>query len=182
MLQKIKIYSVLMMTVLSFLSCTNELSLQRFFIDSKENDYYLALDIPSSILEMKDQNPSQEMIDIAKTIRKINFLGFQLTEDSKVSFLAEKTKVKAILKQETYHELMRINSGKIELMVKFLGNEDAIDEVVIYGADKEKGFLVMRVLGTDMNPASIFKMLKNVKIDEDNLNFNQLKDILSSKN
>lgn len=180
MIQKSKIYGLLLITVLSLLSCNNELSLQRFFIDSKENDYYLALDIPSSILELKDENASQEIKDIAKTIRKINFLGFQLTEDSKASFLAEKAKVKAILKQDSYHELMRINSGKTELMVKFLGDEDAIDEVVVYGADKEKGFLVMRVLGNNMNPASIFKMMQNVKIDENNMSLNQLKEILSS--
>jgi len=180
MIQKSKIYGLLFLTVFSLLSCNNELSLQRFFIDSKENDYYLALDIPSSILELKDENASQEIKDIAKTIRKINFLGFQLTEDSKATFLAEKTKIKAILKQSTYHELMRVNSGETELMVKFLGAEDAIDEVVVYGSDKEKGFLVMRVLGSDMNPASIFKMMQNVKIDENNMSLNQLKGILSS--
>lgn len=180
MTQKFKVYGLLLLTVISLLACNNELSLQRFFVDSKENDYYLALDIPSSILQLKDDNASQEIKDIAKTIRKINFLGFQLTDESKATFLAEKTKIKAILKQDTYHELMRVNSGKTELMVKFLGDEDAIDEVVVYGADKEKGFLVMRVLGNDMNPASIFKMLQNVKLDEDNISLNQLKGILSS--
>jgi len=180
MIKKSKIYGLLLMTVLSLLSCNNELSLQRFFIDSKENDYYLALDIPSSILELKDADASQEIKDIAKTIRKINFLGYQLTEESKVNFNAEKTKVRGILKQSNYHELMRVNSGKTELMVKFLGEEDAIDEVIVYGADGEKGFLVMRILGKDMNPASIFKLMQNVNIDDDNASLAQLKGILSS--
>ncbi|MBL4745697.1 MAG: DUF4252 domain-containing protein [Flavobacteriaceae bacterium] len=180
MSQKFKLYGVLLLTVLSVLSCTKELSLQRFFIDSKENDYYLALDIPSSILIQKDENTSQEIKDITNTIRKINFLGYQLTAASETDLSSEKSKIKAILKQDSYHELMRVNSGNTELIVKFLGEEDAIDEVIIYGADKEKGFLIMRVLGDKMNPASIFKMLQKVKIDKDNMNFKQLKGILSS--
>lgn len=179
-MKNLKIFGLLMVTVLSLLSCNNELSLQRFFIDSKENDHYISLDIPTSILQLKDADATEEIKNIVKTIRKVNFLGFQLTEDSKAIFLAEKTKIKAILKQSSYHELMRINSGKTELMVKFLGDEDAIDEVVVYGADKDKGFMVMRVLGTDMNPASIFKMMQNVNIDKDNIGLAQLKGILSS--
>ncbi len=174
------IYGLFLIAILSLFSCNNQVSLQRFYIDSKENDHYLSLDIPSSIIQLKENEATDEIKDIVKTIRKINFLGFQLTEETKAEFLIEKAKVKGILKQTTYQELVRLNSGKTEVMVKFLGAEDAIDEVVIYGSDKEKGFVVMRILGDKMNPAQIFKMLKNVKIDNNNEGFKQLKGILKS--
>ncbi|PCI31550.1 MAG: hypothetical protein COB60_11215 [Flavobacteriaceae bacterium] len=180
MKRRYTIYGLFLITVLSFISCDNQQSLQRYYIDSKENDSYISLDIPSSILQLKEGDTTEEIKDILKTIRKINFLGFQLTEETKAEFLTEKAKVKGILKQTSYQELMRLNSGSAELMVKFLGAEDAIDEVVVYGSDKEKGFIVMRILGDEMNPAQIFKMLQNINIDENNAGLEQLKGILSA--
>ena len=45
---------------------------------------------------------------------------------------------------------------------------DAIDEVIVYGDMKNTGFVVIRVLGDDMNPeqlASFASHLKNMKFD-----------------
>ena len=43
----------------------------------------------------------------------------------------------------------------------FTGKDDAIDELIVYGYDNDRGLGVARVLGKDMNPQKIMKMMKS---------------------
>jgi hypothetical protein len=48
-------------------------------------------------------------------------------------------------------------------VIKYTGEGDAIDEVVIYGASEDKGFALIRVLGKDMNPAHLMQLMQAVE-------------------
>ena len=48
-------------------------------------------------------------------------------------------------------------------MIKYLGEGDAIDEVIIYGNSSENGFALIRVLGRDMNPAYIVQLIQSIE-------------------
>lgn len=56
-----------------------------------------------------------------------------------------------------------MNTGFGKASIKYLGDEDAIDEVVVYGDNDEKGFLLVRILGDNMNPAKLVLFIQALK-------------------
>jgi NAD kinase len=93
----------------------------------------------------------------------LNLLAFKKTTDNAAEYTAEKAKVSAILKDKDYKELMKLNSEYGKGVIKYLGEDDAIDEVVIYGSSDDKGFALIRVLGDDMNPAHIMQLMQAIQ-------------------
>lgn len=163
-------------------SCDSYPSLQKYYVDSQSSADFIALDIPASIVTLKEEDASEEVRATLKTIKKINFLGFQMSDTNKDEYKIEQQKVKAILKNPKYQELIRLNMGAKSLVVKFLGEEDAIDEVIFYGADKELGFALVRVLGDKMNPAKMMALAQEINIDGDAAGLQQIGSFLKSVN
>ena len=63
------------------------------------------------------------------------------------------------------------------MQVKYLGDEEDADEVVVFGSSKEMGFGIVRVLGNDMNPdkmVTLVSILKTANVDK-----GQVQDIMS---
>ena len=151
MKKHIKHFGLLAVITLLMVSCDSNPSLQKYYVDSNENNDFISVDIPASLLSLKNENTSAEVKETLKSIKKVNFLGFQLKESNKAEFKIEKQKVKEILKNPKYQELFSMG-GKQSVSVKFLGEEDAIDEIIVYGSDKEKGFALVRILETKWIP------------------------------
>lgn len=178
--------SFIKITVIAFviafisISCDTNPSLQKYLVDSKENDAFISLDLPASILQLKDTDVSEEIKNALKTIKKVNFLALQITETNMDLFTSEKEKVKLILKNPKYKQLMRMNMGNANVSINYLGEEEAIDEVVIFGAENEKGFAIVRVIGENMNPAEIMKLAQEIKVDGDSNEMKQLEGLLSA--
>ena len=55
---------------------------------------------------------------------------------------------------------MKLKSSFGNGVVKYLGEDDAIDEVIIFGSNNDQGFALIRVLGDDMNPAYLMTLMK----------------------
>ncbi len=163
-------------------SCDNNPSLQKYYVDSHENINFIAFDIPVSILKLKNEEVSEEIKETLNTIKKVNILGFQIKDDNKVEYDAEKVKVKTILKNPKYQELIRVGSGGKSLSVKFLGEGDAIDEVIIYGADKELGFALIRILGDGMDPSKMMALMQEINVDDESGSFKQLESLMKNIN
>ena len=69
---------------------------------------------------------------------------------------------------------MRLTDKGRTLIVNFLGEADAIDEIIIYGSDKELGFALVRVLGNKMDPAKMMKLVNEVNLDDDSGSMQQI--------
>jgi len=176
----IKITGFVYVVAFLMISCDTNPSLQRYYVDSKENNEFISIDLPSSILQLKDDNVSGEIKNTLATIKKVNFLALQLNDTNKELYISEKQKVKNILKNPKYKQLVRMNMGKTSILVNFLGEEDAIDEVIVFASDNSKGFAIVRVLGENMNPANILKLTQEIKTDGDSEQLKQLGGLLSS--
>jgi len=176
----IKISGLVIAVVLLTIACDTNPSLQKYYVDSKENSEFISIDLPSSILQLKETEVSDDVKNTLETIKKVNFLALQLNETNSDLYTSEKAKVKAILKNPKYKQLVRMNMGKSNVTVNYLGEEEAIDEVVIFGADNEKGFAIVRVIGENMNPGAILKLTQNIKMDDDSAQLKQLGSLLSS--
>ncbi|MFC4219907.1 DUF4252 domain-containing protein [Flagellimonas marina] len=155
--------SVLVVGAILLASCSSQQSLQEYYVDNSENPNFISIDLPASILKMDavDLNPTQK--EAVESLRKFNLLAFKKDADNALEFEAEKKKVREILKGDDFVELMKINSKYGKGVIKYLGDEDAIDEVIIYGDSDDKGFALVRVLGKDMNPAHIVQLMQAIQ-------------------
>lgn len=144
-------------------ACSSEQSLQEYYVASSENPNFLSFDIPASILNLKNAELSVEQRAGVASLKKLDILAFKKTTANDVAYQTEKTKVKGILKNEDFTELMKMNTPYGKATVKYLGEDDAIDEVIIYGDNEDKGFALIRILGNDMNPAHLMQLLQAIQ-------------------
>ncbi|MEE9349754.1 MAG: DUF4252 domain-containing protein [Flavobacteriaceae bacterium] len=169
-------YTAILMMLAFATSCdsTDDMSIQEYYVTSEKNDNYLMLDIPVSIVSLSD-DASNDAKKAYKSIDKVNLLAFKLDDKNTEDFLAEKQKLNKILKDPKYTELMRVNKEGVKFIAKYIGTENAMDEVLVYAYDKDKGFALARVLGDDMNPESMYSLLENIKdMDENSNSFKQM--------
>jgi Domain of unknown function (DUF4252) len=168
-------FIVYLATVISLLltSCKSEPSLQKYFVENAENKDFVTMDIAPSILNLDKTKLSLSQTEALKSFEKMNVLAFKITDKNKAQFETERVKVTNILKNEKYQQLMKFGSGKESASVSFVGTDDKIEEFVLFGNQKTKGFAVVRILGKDMNPTSILEMISALK--ESKLDIEQLK-------
>ncbi len=159
-----KLFAILPAAALFLLmGCSSTQSLQEYYIDSAENPNFISLDLPASILKLDEVDLNDEQRRAMESLRKLNILAFKKTTANTAEYEVEKGKVNAILKNSEFKELMKLNSAYGKGSIKYLGEADAIDEVVIFGNSNEKGFALVRVLGDDMNPAYIVQLMQAIQ-------------------
>ncbi len=165
---------------LLFISCANEPSLQQYFINHQEDKDFIAVDVPSSLLDAKKIELSSEEQDALTSIKKVNFLAMPLKDVNQERFHKEKTTINAILGSDKYETLMRFGTNGTKGVLKYIGDDDAIDEVIVFGSHKEKGLALVRVLGDDMKASNIALLVKT--IEKGNLDLDGLKEITKALN
>ena len=167
------IYYLVIAISLLIVSCNSEPSLQKYFVEKQENKDFVVLDVSPSILNLDKAKLSVEQTKALATFEKMNILTFQLNDKNKSQFDIERNKITSILKDTTnYQQLIKFGSGKDGASISFVGDEDHINEFVLYGSKSENGFAVVRILGKDMNPADAMTMLSVLK--DSNIDMKQL--------
>lgn len=162
---------------LMLLSCNSEPTLQKYFVENIESKDFIAVDVSANVLRLDKSKITAEENEALKTFEKINILAFKADGKNQVKFETEKAKVEGILKDKKYQELMKMSRGKDGGAVYFIGENDEIDEFILYGSNKDAGFAIARVLGNKMNPASIMTLLSIMQ--KANLDIEQLKPLQS---
>ena len=182
MKQIIILFSIIIVSGFLLTSCTKEQSLQQYYIEKQESNNFMSIDIPASIISLKD-DVTPEVKETYESLKKLNLLAFKVNADNTTEFEIEKEKVIQILKGTKFNELIRVKHKNANVIVKYLGKEDAIDEVVVFASDNEKGFVLARVIGDHMEPDKIIKLIDNIdSIDEDNPMFSQFDNIVKEVN
>ncbi len=167
-----RILSLIIIASTLLSSCNDEPSLQKYFVEKTENKNFIALDLSPNMLNVDSLKLTVDENNALKSFEKVNILAFKLNDKNKGEFETERSKVKEILQEEKYQQLMKFGSGKDGASVSFVGDTEHIDEFVFYANKKENGFAVVRVIGNDMNPAGIMTLmsvLKNANLDLDQL-------------
>ena len=154
---------IALVAVLVLGACSSNQSLQEYYVDNSENPNFISLDVPTSILNLEQAELSDVQRKALKSLRKLNLLAFKKTTDNAAEYKVEMAKVNSILKDDEFVELMKLNSKYGKGVIKYLGDEDAIDEVIIFGNSNDKGFALIRVLGDDMNPAHIIQLMQAIQ-------------------
>lgn len=159
--------------VLTLTSCDRGPSLQKYFVENTDNKNFVALDISPSILNIDNTKLTVAEAEALKSFEKMNVLAFKLDSSNVKEYEVEKQKVAEILKDKKYQQLMKFGSGKDGASISFVGEEEHIEEFIIYANQKENGFAVVRILGDDMNPTGIMTMMSALR--SSNVDFAQLK-------
>jgi len=159
---KIKTLSLLVLLTVLLASCNKDMSIQEYYVKKQENSNFLAIDIPASMFKVQD-GASEETKATMASIKKLNVLAFKKNEDNAAEYMAEYEEVKKIIKSSNYNELMRMKHENMNIVINYQGEDDAIDEFVLFAADNNKGFAIARVLGNKMDPAKIMKMAKDIE-------------------
>lgn len=150
---------VISLVVVSFVSC-GEKSLQKYLVEKQDDDKFVKLDLATSLFVGKNSNLGEEEKEILKTIKKVNVVAYPIKDGDTTDYLQEKKEVESILSQSKYKELTRVKSNNWNATLKYTGEEEAIDEVIVYANDNDRGFAVFRLLGENMRPDQIFLLMK----------------------
>ena len=165
---------LLVSSVVLILSCEDKPTLQKYFVENTESPKFIALDLASSIIKTDKISLSETEKAALESFEKMNILAFRTDSTDMAGYEKEIKEVKAILKDESYQQLMKAGSGNDGAAIYFVGNDDEhIEEFVVLAGKKENGFAVVRVLGNDMNPTHIMNML--TLLQKSNVDLEQLK-------
>ena len=165
--------SLILLLVTLFVACQSEPTLQKYFVEKTEDKNFVALDVSPSILNLDETKLNAEQKTALGQFDKMNILAFKAA-DNPALYEAEKTKVKTLLKDEKYQELMKFGSGANGGSLSFVGEDDEhIDEFIVFANEKETGFAVIRILGNDMNPTGVMNLLSLLPMS--NIDTEQLK-------
>ena len=172
-MKKISTLIVAFLVAFSFTSCNDD-SLQSYLVKSQEKSGFITFDVPASILQVKSDDVSEETKATLKSIKKINVVAMPF-KDNKAEVEAEKAQLDKILKGKDYKSLMRFTEKNMKVSLYYTGEGDAIDELIAFGYGAKQGVGVARILGEDMNPSKIMKMMNDIKLDGDGMTLDQFK-------
>ena len=178
MIQSIKKLIVMLFLVVAYTSCNQEPTLQTYFVDSEPKTGFFSVDAPVSLLNLEEVKLTREQEEAYESIDKLNVLAYRIDATNTEEYDLELAKVKTILKNPKYEELMRGgNSTDGRFMVKFIGEVDNVDELILFGNAKYKGFIVARVLGDNMNAGKLMSLQSVLRdMDFENANLKGITD------
>jgi hypothetical protein len=152
----------LILVALTLFGCSNDKSLQRYLVDKQDDDKFLKVDVATSLLQSDSNSFTQEQKDILETVKKVNVVAYKIQNDNLAEYETEKEKLASIMNQDKYKTLIKFGSNNSGATLKYLGEEDAIDEVIVFASDVEKGFAVFRLLGENMRPDQMIKLMSSI--------------------
>lgn len=160
----VKSIAIVLIASISFISCNKGETLQEYYVANQENSDFILVDVPTSLISQDTEALDEKQKEVLKTVRKINIMAYPLKDGkSTATFESEKTKVTTILASDDYEELMKVNSDMGNMKLYFRGEEDAIDEVIVFASQDEQGFVIARLLGNDMNIADMATLAKTIQ-------------------
>lgn len=163
--------SLLVVLSALFFSCDSQPTLQGYYVDNQETPNFLSIDIPPSIIGLDESTLTSEQKKAFESVKRLNFLGYKMDVNNMDAYNAELAKVKTILNDSRYEDLIEVNDRAGKFIGKSLGNDETMDEFVLFVSNNDVGFGIVRVLGDDMDPAQIVTLVDAVK----NVNFDSSK-------
>ena len=166
--------------ILVMMSCKDEPSLQKYFVKSGEKKEFMSMDISSSILNVNETKLSESEKKALASFEKVNVLAFKKDDKNNAQYSKEIKEVKEILKDTTFQPLIKLNGVGHNASIMLVGDNKEIDELVLFGNQKDLGFTVIRVLGNDMKPEDAMQFFSILQ--KSNIDMEQLKPILNFVN
>lgn len=143
-------------------SCNTKETVQTYMLSKVEDPDFIALTIPSSVLNIAVDSLSKDEKEAVSSLKKLNILVFNAKEDTQKMNL-ENAKIQSAISNSSYLELVKMNSNLGKGGFYFQGKEDAIDEFLVYGSDGKSHIVLLRILGSDMNTSHLKPFVNALK-------------------
>lgn len=154
---------IILIGVLFVSSCETKPTLQKYYVKNIESADFVSVDLAPSVINTQNLKLTSAEKEALASFDKMNILAYKTDSTHTEKFDQEISEVKALLKDDSYQQLMKVGSGSDGAAVYFVGDEAHINEFVVLASKKENGFAVVRVLGNDMNPTHVLNMLQLLK-------------------
>ena len=165
---------LLILTAILFMACNKQPSVQEYYVEKQNNENFIAIDLPASIIKLSEE-ASEETKETMATIKKLNILAFQINDDNQAAYETEYASIKEIIKGDQYNELMRMKHDNFNIVINYQGEDDSVDEFLLFAADRKQGFALARILGDNMQPSKIMKLANDMKgFDQDGEGYSEL--------
>lgn len=174
---KSQLRSILTILILAlfFVSCKDENSIQTYFVDHKEQAEFLSLDLSAKMIDLSKADLSPEQKEAYNSVKKLDVLAYRVNDGDIVAYEQELQKAKKVLNNDKYEELMEFKDNGISFKISTIGNENTVDEFLVLANSKEMGFTFVRVIGDEMKPEQLVKLITELQhADVDNNQLNQL--------
>lgn len=166
-------YVLTFLLSLLLVSCQSEPSMQKYFVEHQQKPGFSVFDVPSSIINTKKATLTAEQKRVLGTFKKLNVLFYKADPNNPKAMDVERKQVQALLKDTLqYQQLMKFGSGKDGGSISFVGTDDKVDEILLYGCKSDGGLAVIRILGDNMNPADAMTFLS--VLQQSDVNMQQL--------
>ncbi len=160
---------LILTTIILLTSCRNSPTLEQYFIKNEDNESISMTDIPVSILKMED-GISPEAKKAIESVKKINILYLKIDDKNQTVYKTEKEKLRLILKDKKYQNIAKYKAKSTKISIQYVGNDEVVDEIILFATNKNRGLLLARLIGDKMKPKSMQAILKNIqKIDIDQI-------------
>jgi len=161
--------------ILMVLTSCQTNSLQTYMVDHKDDEKFISLDFSLKTFIDNFEELTEEQQALFKDIRKVNLLAFKKDESLTDIYKEKQNQLTQILNEEfNNQQLMSVNDKGRQMKMYADNLDNKVQEIVIYANDSSKGFIVLRLLGDDLNPANFYKMMKL----SDEMNFEDLAEMI----
>lgn len=168
--------TIVMIILVVATACNRKQSLQEYMVEKRDHSEFISFDIPKSLFKFDSLALDSNQKEALKSVNKVNLLALKYDENRRALYETEKENINQILNAGKYKELARFKWDNINMVLTYQGDENAVDEMIIFGSDNTKGFLLLRLLGDDMQPAQMTQLAFAMQgVDDSNPAFEILK-------
>ncbi len=154
----VKLIFILIMLLFSISCSTKGGQLQEYFVASSDKPDFISFTIATSIFDVSEASLTPEEKELYQSIQKVNVL--LLPNKNTDTYKEEEKEVLSILKGGDFEQLISISDKSMNGKLYYIGDEDHIDEVVLFGKQPEKGFAVVRLLGDHLKIEDLGKIMQ----------------------
>lgn len=176
MQKHIKALCVSFLLIVLVASCKNEESIQTYFVEHQELPNFTVIDFSPKMIDISNVELTKTQKETYNSLEKINFLGYRVKDGNLETYHKELKNVEKIFKNVKYEELMEFKTEGITFRINTEGKEDVVDEILVLASTEDKGFGVVRLLGDNIKPEKMVKLIDDFQKAE--INENQLKGII----
>ena len=162
MVNLVKILVSLAIALVSLVSCSNQPSLQKYFLEHETKENFTVVDIHKSILGIDESGFDETQKKAYESINKVQLLAYPIKNGNEETYKVEKDIIKQLFSTDEYTTIARMGTGGGKVIITYLGDSEAIDEMVVFGYGKEMGLGVARILGDDMSADEIFTLYESL--------------------
>ena len=147
------------MAIVSTACQTN--SLQSFMVDHKNDENFISLDFSLKTFVDNFEGLTDEQQAVFEDVRKVNFLAFKKDEANAEAYAEKRNNLMEILNNQfSDAQLMSLNTDGNQMKMYADDMDSKVQEIILYAGNDSKGFMVLRLLGDDLNPSNFYKLMQ----------------------